>query len=430
MSNYNSGYIYNADGNENGIFYNMDTYIILINLREVLNVSDSFPKVIASYVLRDRISNMRDAVIQTAFYGKDEYLKFNDAVRYSALFSVTDAVGITDEISALLVYAALYDKTEIIDEVKQFNKLLIQEQFDATDDINIQTLFELLEKFNLKDLQDYLDIFINTHDHFGLTDGTPKSAISDFIIGSYGDYDTAYDWFIPFNMKVDWNATSIQVMPPAESTTIEMPGIDGSIIENTVYKDRLFQIVAFSEEGLSKEQKEELKSKITEILDSTKHQSKKLTVQASGNSFDVKYDGQANITEGPSYVKATIPLTTSPYGYKAFEGELDGSGLVNNEGDAPVGAKHTIYGPVVNPSFTFGTITYQWTGSVPFGYRLVIDHQMMTCYLQDSFGVKTNAMSGLTGTFQKIPAHASIALTSTGVPESQIITTWRDSVLW
>lgn len=430
MPNYNSGYIYNADGSEGGIFYNMDTYIILINLREVLNVNESLPKVIATYILRDRSIKAYDAVLQTALYNVPDKLPLSETARYSALYSVADSVGIMDELSALLVLAELNEKYELIEEVNQLNEYILDDNINISDNISVEALFDMLERFGLNELLWAISAIIGVDDRLGMTDSEPRSAVSDFIIGVRDNLDSAYDWLIPFGMKVDWNTTDIKVMPPSESTTIEMPGIDGSIIENTVYKDRLFQIVAFSEDGLSKSEKEELKSKITEILDSTKHQSKKLTVQASGNSFDVKYDGQADISEGPSYVKATIPLRTGPYGYKTFEGELRGSGLVNNDGDAPVGAKHTITGPIINPSFVFGDVTYKWTGSVPDGSVLVIDHQMMTCYLQDGFGVKTNAMTGLVGTFQKIPAHTGIALTATGTINDKIYTTWRDRVLW
>lgn len=430
MSNYNSEYLYNASGDYGGAFYNMETFIILINLKELINVSESLPKVIATYILRDRAVKAYDTIIQTALYNINDRTMLIDSARYSALYSITDTAGITDELSELLVLASLYDATEIVDEVNQLNEIILSDDFKATDEMSVETFLSLIDSFGLKDLYASLVILLGLTDRIGMTDSEPKSAVSDFIIGVRDNLDNAYDWLIPFNMKVDWNTTDIKVMPPSESTTIEMPGIDGSIIEDTVYKDRLFQIVAFSEDGLTTSEKEELKSKITEILDSTKRQSKKLTVQASGNSFDVKYDGQASITEGPSYVKATIPFRTSPYGYKTFEGELFGSGLVSNDGDAPVGAKHTISGPVTNPSFILGDITYKWSGNVPAGYKLVIDHQMMTCYLQDGFGVKANAMTGLVGTFQKIPARTGVALTATGVPENQITTNWRDRVLW
>lgn len=429
MPNYNMGYRYNVGGSDGGIFYNTD-YRIIINIKEVINISENIGKILAVYVLNDKPIRMYDTIIQASVHGVYDSVQIDDFSDYRTFFSLTDKFCTTDSVSSLLVLATLYDRREIIDEVRSINQVLVEEGFSADTDISIEAIIDVLDKNGMNDLIADLGILLGIYEATAITDRTPRSVISDFLIGSNINLDDAYDWFIPFNMKVDWDTTSIQVMPETSNTTIEMPGIDGSIIEDTVYKDRLFQIVAFSEDDLSKAEKEELKTKITEILDSTKHQTKSLTVQSTDTSFDVKYDGQAVIAEGPSYVKATVPLRVSPYGHKTFGGELWGSGLVYNEGDAPVGAKHTISGPISDPSFTFGDHEYKWVGYVPENYNLVIDQQMMTCYLQDEFGVKKNAMSSLVGTFQKIPAHYSIALTVNGIPEEQIYTTWRDVVLW
>lgn len=430
MSDYNSEYIYNASGDERGTFYNIDTYITLINLKETLNVSLETSKITANYILQDKPTQMYDTLLQTAVYGVVDTALFDDYARYSALFSVTDELGITTELSSLLVLAYINEKQNIIDNVKQLNYFLSNDTIKFTDGMSLKTLMKLLDTFEMKELKTYLEYILSLYEREGIADSVPRSAVSDFFIGATEGFDNSYDWLIPFDVKIDWNSTSIQVMPEASNTLIEMPGIDGSIVEDTVYNDRLFQIVAFSEDGLSNAEKEELKSKITEILDSTKHTTKKLTIEASGNSFDVKYDGQAVIDEGPSYVKATIPFRTSPYGYKAFEGELYGSGLVYNDGDASIGVRHIISGPISIPTFKLGDIDYRWGGSISSGCSLVIDHQMMTCYLQDPFGGKTNALAWLTGSFQKIPAHTSVVLTATGNLNNHIYTTWRDKVLW
>lgn len=429
MPNYNTGYKYNANGDNGGLFYNTD-YFVLINLRETIQSSDEINKMLAICALVDDKFYLYDAIVQSALYGTSDRFSFDEEADYSLFFIVTDSLGITDEISALIVLATLYDNQKFIEEVKQLNDIILNENLRVPDDYSIDVLLNIADKYNLTEIRTVADILFTLYDQEGIVDGTPRSAVSDFAIGVADDLDNAYDWLIPFNLKVDWNTTNIQIMPEASNTVIEMPGVDGSIVEDTVYRDRLFQIVAFSEDGLTIPEKEELKSKITEILDSTKHQKKKLTVQARGNSFDVKYDGQASITDGPSYVKATIPFRTSPYGYKTFEGELHGSGLVYNEGEAPIGPRHVITGPITNPTFTLGNIQYRFNGEVPYNYSLIIDHQMMTCYFEDMVGIKTNALSGLTGKFQKIPAHKSVALTASGALNNQIYTTWRDRILW
>lgn len=428
MPDFNSGYLYNAFGDDGGAFYNTD-YLIIFDLREVLKVSIDMNKLLASYAVNDS-TRMRDAVAQFALFDVPDDFTFDEYASYSLFFAVTDSFGITDEMTSLMVLSALHDDVKILEDIQQFNEYLLTDEIELPDDITLDVLLNIFEEYELNDLKSAFEVLYSLHEREGIIDGDPKSAISDFTIGAMSTYDNAYDWFLPFGMKVDWNTTSIQVMPEASVTSIEMPGVDGSIVEDTVYKDRLFNVVMFSEQGMTETEKEALKVKITQVLDATKHQTKKLSLIPSDTSFDVKYEGIANITDGPSYVKATVPLRASAYGYRMFESEVSGNGLINNEGDTPNGPKHTITGPITNPSFRLGDITYKWTGTVPSGSSLVIDHAMMTCYIQNAFGVKTNALRSLEGDFQKIPARTSVALVADSNTVNKITTHWRDRVLW
>lgn len=430
MPDYNRNYKYNANGINGGAFYNT-YYRVLVNLREIIGAEDDVTESAARYILRDRSLQARDDVEQTAAYKVADEFTMDDDAAAAAFFELTDEVGITDEISALLVLAYLNEKFALIDEAKQFAELLVEEKVKLEDVVTLEAFLKTADKFGLRDLATATALF-ELYDRFGLIDSDTQSAATDFLIGVRGDDDPSYDWIYPFGMKIHADSTSLQIMPEAEITSIEMPGIDGSIIEDTVYKDRLFQIVAYSEDGLTRRQKEDLKSRITDILDTTKHQTRKLTVQANDNSFDVKYEGQAVITEGPSYVKATIPFRTTPYGYKAFEKVFSGSGLVYNNGDAPAAPIMTISGPVTNPAFVYGEISYKWTGTVAENEKLVIDHGKMTCYIEDAFGAKRNVLKNLSpaGKFYRVGVNDSTALTADENTAPHIRTNWRENVLW
>lgn len=217
----------------------------------------------------------------------------------------------------------------------------------------------------------------------------------------------------------------------AELTEISMPGVDGNLISDTTYRDRIFSIVAFSEQGLTIAEKEDIKRRIVQILDSTKMSSKKLTVQSRSVSFDCRYVNEAKISDGPSFVKAEIDLQVGPYGYSLFPTELHGSGLINNaEGAAPLRVKHTITGPVTNPSFTINGTTYTWRGTVSSGSSLIIDHDNYTCYTVDSLGNKRNVLQFLTGEFTSIPAGGSAVLVAASNTENRIVTEYSTPLLW
>lgn len=435
MVKWNSGFMFNRAGNELGFVWNSDIYLIILNMSEVIKADDTISERLATFVLNEKPLKVYDELLMAALYTQNDRETISmqeDKLDVSLAFFLTEKLGIKDEFTDLIVLAFLHDKIEVVEQAKTFAQLVATDQIKAKDISTVLALYDVLDQFNLKDLRAAMETIVNTHDRIGLTDHDPRMAISDFLIGHVDDYDTAFDYFVPFGMRVDWNNTKIQVMPEAELTKIEMPGVDGSIVEDSVYKDRMFEIMAFSAPNLTIHQKEKLKAQITRILDSTKHQSKKLTVQANGVMFDVRYEGEAEVAPNtPSYVKAKIPLHVSPYGKKLFPEELYGSGLVDNtDGDAPLRVKHTISGPITNPKFSLGTITYTWNGTVPYGSKLVIDHECYTCYLIDTNNVKKNALSKLTGEFMAIPVGESVVLNAMGETASKMLTEWQVKVLW
>lgn len=432
MAFWNSGAFFNRKGQESGFSWNSKKYLFIIQLHETLRSNDRLSLQLAVYALTDRSLSVYDTLLNYVLFDKlNEQFSMDDKSNISLLFTLAEQVGIKDEITNLAVLAFLHDKLNVIEDLQILAQILADDKFDAEEVTSIQAFLAVLDDFGLEDLKVDVLALLETHDSFGMTDHEPREAISDFMIGAIEEDDRAYDWLIPFNMRVDWKGTKIQVMPEAELTSIEMPGVDGSIIEDTVYKDRLFSIVAFSEDGMTLHEKEDLKARITQILDSTKHTTKKLTVQARGTMFDVKYDGQASIESGPSYVKATIPLRTPPYGASMFPYELYGSGLVSNmDGDTFLRPKHTITGPITNPSFKLGNITYIWNGTIPEGTSLIINHDKFTCYLIDNMNRKTNALAKLSGEFQKIEAGKSMVLVADANTEGHILTEWNTPVLW
>lgn len=430
MANWNSGHRFNAHVTDGGFFWNNASYLLLINLHEVITTSDKISSYLAKLILSEKFKFVYDAIIQTAIYREYESIPSYDKVSFSSLFQITDSIGITEQISDLIVLAFLHEKFGMIESIREFAQMLANDAIPVQEITDSSAFLQTVENLGFADLHAALKTLLSIYDTMPLTDKEPRTAISDFIIGLANEYDAAYDWLLPFGLKIDWNASAIQVMPETELTTIEMPGIDGSIVEDAVYKDRLFQIVAFSEQGLTRHEKEELKTKIAEILDSTKHQSKKLTIQSRDISFDVRYEGAATISEGPSWVKSVIPFRAGPYGYRTFEEKLEGNGLVTNTGDAPMGVKITISGPIQSPAFGMGDVVYRWNGAIEQGDKLVIDTNLLTCYLVDDTGKKTNALAKLSGNFQKIPPHTSVVINASPSVSSKMVTVWRDKSIW
>lgn len=440
MANFNKeGFFWNKDVEKGGFVWNTDEKIKIKYIGETLSITDKnygFPdslKLIVRIAISENNLILSDKVdLFSLFSGEklDDKFYFEQEEKVSLLFYAAEEIGIKDEITDFIAILYLDEKVEILEELKLFVELLYSENININDIVDLFSFYKLMEEFGLVDLEAELKAFFELYEKIGITDHDPRTSVSDFMIGAIDSDDRAYDWLIPFGLKVDWGNTKVQVMPEAELTTIEIPGVDGSVVEDTTYRDRIFNIVAFSEMGFNTYQKEQIKKKINRILDSTKHQTKKFTIQASSTSFDVKYSGQAQIEEGPSYIKATIPLHTPPYGYDMFPYEFTGDGLVWNNGDTYLRPIHYIKGPVTNPGFRLGDVYYKWTGSVPSGSTLVINQDSKTAYLEDSFGKRKNAMTGFSGKWQEIPVDGSMALTADRNTVDHILTEWRNNILY
>lgn len=426
---YNKELKYNLSISEGGATYNSAGIEVLVNLFETLKFLDARVKVIAQRLITERIS-LPDFMSLFVLHDKPESFHFDESHKHSALFNLIEKQNVSDVFANLLISLFLLDKQQAVDEIRELNAVLEKEEsFDFSDAQTIEALVKIADEYGLEEAEKIL-AYISQFDPVRATDRDPRKAVSDFMIGQIEDYDKAFDWIIPFDMKVNWRDSSIQVMPQTESSYIDMPEKDGSIIENTVYKNRLFSIVAYSELGLSVYEKEEMKRQIAQILDATKNSPKKLTFMASGTSFDVQYSGSAEITEGPSFVKATIPFESNPYGYPLFDQEVFGTGLLINDGDEDSGCVHKISSGAVNPSWQLGSITYTWSGTVPEDTTLFVDHNNYTCYLETVEGTRTNVIDKLTGEFQTIPKASSVAITALGNTGDYLITTLKEKILW
>ena len=436
MANYNSGKIYNKMANAGGALYNSATYIVTFRLNDFFSAGDAVTQLLAISIVYESPS-IADAVRMSSLYMLNQELRFSsEQAKGYALFRIADSLGITDAISALVASLLITDRFKALDSISRLATLLQATESVTLNEItSIRALIRKTESFGLSDLADLLAAVIAIRDTAYATDSDPKTAIADFIIGDptqvgEGDLDAAFDWIMPFGLMMDWSQSVIPRAPEAESDEIQIAGVDGETLEHTRYRNRQFKVVAWSEDDLSQSEKDALVRQITEILDATKNETKTLTFARTGVSFDVKYDGELGVEEGPSFLRAIIPLTASAYGYNRFEKQLDGSGLIQNSGIARVGVINRIAGECENPSFSMGDVDLLWTGTVPANSYLYIDHGKEVCYLEDSFGNKTNARQYLSGEFVKIPGGGTIIITANDCTEEHLVTTWFDRFLW
>jgi len=438
VANYNTGKVYNKLASAGGTLYNSATYVVTFRLNDFFNAGDAVTRLLAISVVYETPS-LADAVRASALYMLTGEMRFTQVdPTASALFRITDSLGVTDTISTMIAALLINDRFNALDSITRFATLLQAEENVSLNQISsVRALIHKAESFGLTQLAQLFNAVFAIHDSAYATDSDdPRTAIADFIIGDPAQVgegsnrDAAFDWIMPFGLMMDWNQSIIPRAPEAESDEIQIDGVSGEELRNTRYRNRPFKIVAWSDDDLTQAQKDDLVRQITEILDATREETKTLTFARTGVSFDVKYDGELGVEEGPNFLRATIPLSASAYGYNRFEKQLNGSGLIQNAGIARVGVINRIAGECVNPSFSMGDVDLLWTGTVPANSYLYIDHGKEVCYLEDSFGNKTNARQYLNGEFVKIPVGGTIIITANDCTEQHLVTTWYDKFLW
>lgn len=437
MANYNSGFVYNKLPSDGGFIYNGGVYVVTFRISDAFYSSDAVTRLSCISVVYES-ARATDARLLTTRYLLTDKVEASDSTATArAMFRLTESLRITDAISTMIASLLITDRFKMLDSVSRLATLIAKTETAAFSDVaSVRALISTIDSFGMSDLAEFIRSIISIRDTAFASDTDPKTSIADFIIGDPtqvgegDDLNAAFDWILPFGLMVDWKNSVFPRAPEAESDEIQIAGLDGETLEHTRYRNRQFNVVAWSEDDLSQQEKDALIRQITEILDATKNQTKTLTFARTGVSFDVKYDGELNIEEAPSFIRATIPLNASAYGYNRFEKQVDGSGLVQNAGIARVGVINRIAGECENPSFAMGDVDISWTGTVPEGSYLYIDHGKEVCYLQDSFGNKTNARQYLNGEFVKIPVGGTIIITANDCTEEHLITTWYDKFLW
>lgn len=238
------------------------------------------------------------------------------------------------------------------------------------------------------------------------------------------EYDIAY--------LVDFNESNIPNMPEAAETTVRIAGKDGDIVLGTTYEPMSFEIVCYTDDNLTPQEKVLEESKINRFLNSIKKDTTKFALQQEAKFYDVKYNGNLTTTRYPAHLKFSIPLKASnPYGKVLEETVVTGSDtpqIVESETIEEVGAIVTILGPATNPELAINNYEMIYTHNILEGAKVIIDTGNSTITNINANNVKTNVMPYYNHQFPKIkPGNNEIKVQS-GIdnPETQVKIEWYD----
>lgn len=230
------------------------------------------------------------------------------------------------------------------------------------------------------------------------------------------------------NNLIDFTESNIPSIAEATESSVKIAGRDGDMPLNTVYEPLFFEIVCYTEDNLTPEEKIIEEQKITSLLNSIKNQTKTFFMEREKKFYKVKYSGNLSVVRYPKHLKFTIPLKSSEsYAMNFEESEIIGNGTKVSNTIKDTGAIFTIKGPATKPIISLNNYQMKYNENILEGNSLIINSEDSTITHITSAGVKTNAMRAYNHEFPKIKNGENQLAVSSGIDdEKQVNVKWYD----
>lgn len=230
---------------------------------------------------------------------------------------------------------------------------------------------------------------------------------------------------------IDPSESDLSTMPTASESSVKIAGRDGDVVLSTTYDPILFNIVCFTEDNLTVEEKILEENKIKTFLNNIKNHTIKLGIESRNTYYDVKYSGSLTVVRYPKALRFSIPLkSSSSYGKKIPSKVITGNNSETSDTIKEVGAEFTILGPASSPIISLNDYVMEFDTDVASGAKLIIDSSRSTVTNIDEYGRKTNQMTHYNHQFPKIQNGTNTLSVLSGIDsENQVKVEWNDLTL-
>lgn len=251
------------------------------------------------------------------------------------------------------------------------------------------------------------------------------------IIEDYETYISSNGFFInsqnDIHYLIDFSESELPCMAEATETTVKAAGRNGDIVLSTTYDANNFNIVCYTEDNLTQEEKVKEEMKLKKLLNSIKNKTIPLAFEKDDKFYKVKYSGAFSSTNFPKHLKFSIPLKTSEaYGKDLIKKVIFGNGEETSDTFEDVGAIFTIKGPANSPIISLNDYSIEYDNPLLEGDKLIINSSNSTITHINSDGVKTNAMRYYNHQFPKIENGKNVLKVLSGVNEANVSVEWYD----
>lgn len=205
------------------------------------------------------------------------------------------------------------------------------------------------------------------------------------------------------NYLVDLSQSEIPSMAEATESSVRIAGRDGDIVLSTTYEPKPFNIVCYTEDNLTPQEKKIEENKVKTFLNSIKNTTKTFALESDEAFYDIKYSGVLSSINYPMHMQFSIPFkSSSPYGKDLNKKSIVGNDSSLSNTVTEVGAIFTIEGPAQTPKILFNNHEMFYNNVLESGARLEINSRNSTITHVNSLGTKTNAMRYYNHEFPKI----------------------------
>ncbi len=230
---------------------------------------------------------------------------------------------------------------------------------------------------------------------------------------------------------IDFSESEISTMPQATESSVKIAGRDGDIVLATNYEPVLFNIICYTEDNLTAEEKVLEENKIKNFLNSIKNHTIKFGFEDRNVYYNVKYSGSLTVIRHPKSLRFSIPLKSSDSFGKKIPGKLiTGNDSEISETVKEVGAKFTILGPASLTKIAFNDYLMEFDADIINNTKLVIDSSKSTVTHIDALGRKSNQMPHYNHQFPKVRNGTNTLQIISGIEnEEQVTVEWNDLTL-
>ena len=236
-----------------------------------------------------------------------------------------------------------------------------------------------------------------------------------------------------YNIKnlIDPSESELSTMPSTSDSSVKIAGRDGDVVLSTTYDPIQFNIVCFTEDNLTAEQKILEEDKMKSFLNHIKNHTIKLGIENRNVYYNVKYSGSLTVVRYPKTLRFSIPLkSSSSYGRKIPSKIITGNNSETSDTIKEVGAEFTILGPASSPVISLNDYVMEFDTDVASGAKLIIDSSRSTVTNIDAYGRKTNQMTHYNHQFPKIQNGTNTVSILSGINnENQVKVEWNDLTL-